>query len=59
MGSDDMPGVSRHFNNFLDAALEAAESRLMGGIHFRFDNTAGLVAGLQIGNFVSQEFLER
>lgn len=57
MGSDDLPGVVRSFTSFLDAAEEAAESRLYGGIHFRFDNEAGLTAGLKIGNFVAQNFL--
>lgn len=58
MGSDDMPGTVRSFNNFFAAASEAADSRMYGGIHFRFDNNAGLVAGLQIGNFIAQNFLQ-
>ena len=58
MGSDDMPGVVRSFDNFLEAAQEAADSRLYGGIHFRFDNEAGLIAGLNIGNYVAQNFLQ-
>jgi hypothetical protein len=58
LGSDDMPGVARSFDSFLDAAEEAADSRLYGGIHFRFDNEAGLVAGLQIGNFVARNYLQ-
>ncbi|HMP17339.1 MAG TPA: phosphatase PAP2 family protein, partial [Gemmatales bacterium] len=57
LGSDDMPGVIRHFDSFLHAAQEAANSRLYGGIHFRFDNQAGLEAGLQIGNYVAQNFM--
>jgi hypothetical protein len=57
-GSDDMPGVARSFDSFLDAAEEAADSRLYGGIHFRFDNEAGLIAGLQIGNYVAQNALQ-
>jgi hypothetical protein len=57
LGSDDMPGVARSFDSFQEAAEEAADSRLYGGIHFRFDNEAGLIAGLQIGNFVAQNYL--
>src|SRR5262249_15026154 len=40
-GSDDMPGYSRSFTSFARAADEAGESRVVGGIHFFFDNTAG------------------
>ncbi len=57
IGSDDMPGYSRSFTSFAQAADEAGESRVVGGIHFQFDNTAGLLAGRQIGGYVSQSFL--
>ncbi len=35
----------RSFNNFNEAAQEAAISRLYGGIHYRFDNENGLHCG--------------
>lgn len=35
----------RYFNNFLEAAQEAAISRLYGGIHYSFDNNNGLLCG--------------
>jgi hypothetical protein len=35
----------RHFTNFHDAASEAGESRIFGGIHYRFDSTAGISSG--------------
>src|SRR4029453_11702446 len=35
----------RHFDGFGDAAEEAANSRLYAGIHWSFDNEAGLEAG--------------
>jgi hypothetical protein len=57
VGSDDMPGYSRSFDSFAQAAEEAGESRVMGGIHFEFDNTAGLRSGWDLGTFVSQNFL--
>jgi hypothetical protein len=58
IGSDDMPGTSpRSFTSFAQAADEAGESRVVGGIHFQFDNTAGLQAGREIGAYVSQNFL--
>jgi len=47
----------RHFTSFQQAAEEAADSRMYGGIHFRFDNEAGLEAGTEIGQFVLQNAL--
>jgi hypothetical protein len=57
IGSDDMPGYSRSFTSFSQAADEAGESRVVGGIHFSFDNVAGLNAGRQLGNFIVQNFM--
>lgn len=55
--SDGLPGVTRNFNSFAEAAAEAADSRLFGGIHFRFDNEVGLVMGTQIGIYTYSNFL--
>jgi hypothetical protein len=57
IGSDDMPGYSRSYTSFSQAADEAGESRVVGGIHFSFDNVAGLNAGRELGNFIAQNFL--
>ncbi len=57
IGSDDMPGYSRSYTSFSQVADEAGESRVVGGIHFSFDNVAGLNAGRQLGNFIAQNFL--
>jgi hypothetical protein len=43
---------ARTFPSFADAAKEAAESRLYGGIHFRDAIENGSTEGVQIGNFV-------
>jgi hypothetical protein len=59
IGSDDMPGYSRSFTSLSDAADEAGESRVVGGIHFSFDNTAGLKAGREIGQYIVEHFLTR
>ncbi len=42
----------RSFNSFMNAADEAAMSRLYGGIHFRLGNEAGQVLGKKVGNHV-------
>jgi Ca2+-binding RTX toxin-like protein len=54
------PGVGdRSFTSFSQAAQESADSRLYGGIHWRFDNEDGLTAGRKLGNFVARNFFER
>jgi hypothetical protein len=49
--------VSRDFNSFEEAAEEAGLSRIYGGIHFHFDNTAGLLLGNQVGASVIDRLL--
>ena len=55
--SDNLPGVVRAFANFQTAAEEAGQSRVYGGIHFEFDNSAGLSSGRQVGQYVVDNFL--
>lgn len=43
---------TRCFTGIAEAALDAANSRMWGGIHFRFDNEMGLAAGYDIGEWV-------
>lgn len=50
--SDGMPGVTRTFTSFAAAAAEAGQSRVYGGIHYSFDNTAGLALGDRVGRYV-------
>ena len=50
--SDGLPGVTRSFKSFNDAANEAGMSRIYGGIHFSFDNRDGLALGRSIGDYV-------
>jgi hypothetical protein len=57
-GSDFLPGVSRSFPTCLDAAEEAAVSRLYGGIHFRSANEDGLQAGISIGEWTDSHYLQ-
>lgn len=48
--------VARNFDNFWDAAFEAGESRVFGGIHYRFSSEAGYELGGSIGNLVLAAF---
>ena len=55
--SDAMPGVFRSFNSFSEAADEAGQSRIYGGIHFDCDDKDGQQAGEQLANYVFSHFL--
>jgi membrane-associated phospholipid phosphatase len=55
--SEGLPGVTRSFASFSAAAGEAGMSRIYGGIHWSFDNSAGLASGRELGNYVSRNFL--
>ena len=46
--SESLPGVTRHFTTFSDAAEEAGLSRIYSGQHFRFDHIAGKQLGQQV-----------
>jgi hypothetical protein len=58
-GTDHVPftatwdGVERLFNKFTDAAEEAGQSRIYGGIHWNFDSAMGLKQGKKIGQHVA------
>ena len=56
-GSDAVPGLTRSFASFSEAAGEAAESRLYGGIHFRSANEDGLAAGIGVGEWTVSYYL--
>jgi hypothetical protein len=49
---------SRTFNSLWQAAEEAGESRICGGIHFRFSHEDGLAAGQALGNYVFDNFFK-
>jgi PAP2 superfamily/Domain of unknown function (DUF4114) len=53
-----LPGVTRSFDSFQQAAQEAGISRIYGGIHFMFANTNGLECGADIGNYVLDNFMQ-
>jgi membrane-associated phospholipid phosphatase len=57
-GSDFLPGVYRSFSTCLDAAEEAALSRIYGGIHFRSASEDGLQAGISIGQWTVNHYLQ-
>ncbi|HEY3560174.1 MAG TPA: phosphatase PAP2 family protein [Kribbella sp.] len=50
--SPALPGVTRTFRSFHDAAVEAGLSRIYAGVHTRVDHRAGFVLGSQVGSYV-------
>jgi hypothetical protein len=50
--SDALPGVTRSFERFSQAAEEAGRSRIYGGIHWEFDNQVGLTSGRALADHV-------
>ncbi|HEV2845032.1 MAG TPA: vanadium-dependent haloperoxidase [Thermoanaerobaculia bacterium] len=55
--SDALPGVTRTFTSLSKAAEEAGQSRVYGGIHWQFDNQAGLASGRALAQHVFYNFL--
>ena len=49
--SDELPGVTRTFNRFSQAADENARSRIYLGIHWNFDATQGESMGRQVADW--------
>jgi membrane-associated phospholipid phosphatase len=52
IASDELPDILRTYNSFSAASEENADSRIYLGIHWRFDQTVGLITGNQIADFV-------
>ena len=50
-------GVTRSYAGFWAAADEQADSRIYGGIHFRFDSEAGQQIGSDVADYVLENFL--
>jgi hypothetical protein len=56
--SEDLKGVTHTFTSISAAATEAEDSVVWGGIHFRFDVTAGHALGQSVAQFVDQKFFQ-
>lgn len=51
--SGGQPDVQHQFDGFRQVADEQSESRIYGGIHYRFDQVAGLQIGHVVADFVA------
>ncbi|NJL22515.1 MAG: vanadium-dependent haloperoxidase [Leptolyngbyaceae cyanobacterium SM1_3_5] len=56
-GSIGLPGVTRTFNSFRQAANEAGISRIYGGIHTESSNRAGKATGRALADYIVANFL--
>ena len=54
--SQELPGVSRSYGSFSQAANENADSRLFGGVHIDAANVDGVSVGQDVGNFVFDRY---
>jgi hypothetical protein len=57
LSTPSVPGVTRSFQSFSQAADEASASRIYAGQHFRYDEEAGQALGDQVGDFVAGRLL--
>lgn len=57
-GTSDNGLITRQYSSFSQAAAEAGMSRIYGGIHWQFDNQAGLAMGREVGNWVFDNYGE-
>jgi hypothetical protein len=55
--SNGQPEVTHQFAGFWEVAQEQADSRIFGGIHYRFDNVAGQQIGRSAAEFVAANFM--
>jgi hypothetical protein len=55
--SGGQPDVVQHFATLRDVAQQQADSRIYGGIHYRFDNEAGQTAGRAVAEYVFANFM--
>ncbi len=55
--SDVLPGVTRSYDSLSQASLENSLSRIYLGVHFWFDQTAGMKMGAEIANNVFANML--
>jgi hypothetical protein len=52
------PGITRSFTSLSQSALEAADSRVYAGVHFRSSCRDGLAIGREIGAWTFDNFLQ-
>jgi hypothetical protein len=59
LGSGTNPDVAREYQSFWQLALDQGESRVYGGIHFRFENEASQESCPRVSQYVAEHFMQR
>ena len=57
--SDELPGVTRSYTSFSQAAAENARSRIYLGIHWSFDDVQGRAVGGNVADYVFSHELRK
>jgi hypothetical protein len=57
LSTDSLPGVTRYYTSFSEAAQESSDSRIYAGIHWRFDVVEGATLGAQVGAYITTHLL--
>jgi len=52
-----LPTETRTFARFADLAQQQADSRVLGGIHYRFDNEASQAYCVKVPEFTAENFM--
>ena len=58
LGSESNPDVSRNYASFTQMAQDQADSRIYGGIHFRFENEASQEACPKVAEWVFKHYMQ-
>ena len=48
---------TRTYAGFWDLAQQEADSRIFGGLHYRFDNEASQAACVKVADFAAEHFM--
>lgn len=59
LASAAVPGVVLTYSSFEQITKDIDDARVYGGIHFRFDQTAGARQGRQVGDYLLRNVLRR
>jgi hypothetical protein len=57
--SGGLPDVSYQFDGFWSVAEQQSDSRIYGGIHYRFDQEAGQKIGKATAEYVHANYMAR
>ncbi len=58
-GTGGNADMTRPFNGFRELANEQARSRVYGGIHFEFDQTASLGACIPLADYAFDNYMRK